>query len=178
MAPPPGRIAGEARDDFAIGAIEPTARFGTVRSSTAPDPGPVRRKGRPMMRRDAATWGAVLAAPAILVGGWAARATLGQAAPPGPGGAPRFEFLIVESFDARYQGDTPGHMGRGASGRVAPRIALGDAVLRGTTRVGTVTHLEWNEARESLEVEFNPEPNLRIAVGDPVWVAIPADAPR
>lgn len=118
---------------------------------------------------------ATLTALAIPLGAWASWAALGQAVAPR---AARFEFLVVESFDARYQGDTPGHMGRGASGLVAPRLALGDPVQRGGTRVGTVTHLEWNEARQSLEVEFSPEPNLRIGIGEPVWIAVPADAPR
>lgn len=115
--------------------------------------------------------------------GWASWASLGQTVPapavtPPPPGSPRFEFLVVESFDARYLGDTPGHLGRGASGRVAPHVALGDLVFRGTARAGTVTSLVWNEARESLEVEFSPEPYLRISIGDPVWVAIPAEKGR
>ena len=132
-----------------------------------------------MRQPGAAMRAAILAGSTILIGGWASWATRGQGVAPRAGGAGRFEFLVVESFDARYQGDTPGHMGRAASGRVAPRLALGDPVLRGSARVGTVTHLEWNEARESLEVEFSPEPNVRIGIGDPVSVAIPAaDAPR
>jgi len=84
----------------------------------------------------------------------------------------RFEFLVVESFDAKYQGDTPGHLGRASLGRNSPRIALDDPVFREATRVGKVTRLIWNEAKESLDVEFDPEPNLRVAIGDPVWVAL------
>ena len=117
--------------------------------------------------------------------GWATWQTYGQGTTPrgvavtSPAASvPRFEFLVVESFDSRYLGDTPGHLGRAASGRVAPRIALGDPVVRGTTKVGIVTHLDWNEARESLEVEFNPEVNTRICIGDPVWVPVPPEAPR
>ncbi len=114
----------------------------------------------------------VVGATVLLPLGWA---TLGQTVPVAPVGPTRFEFLVVESFDARYLGDTPGHLGRGASGRVAPRLALGDLVHRGTAKVGTVTSLVWNEARESLEVEFSPEPYLRISIGDPVWVAVPGE---
>ena len=84
----------------------------------------------------------------------------------------RFEFLVVESFDARYLGDTPGHLGRASLGKNLPRAALGDPVYRGTTKVGTITHLNWNEANESLEVEFDPESKERIVIGEAVWVAL------
>ena len=126
---------------------------------------------------------AVVLTTSTTLAGWATWSTFGQTAFPTPANPPRqavpsrFEFLIVESFDARYLGDTPGHLGRAASGRVVPRIALGDPVMRGNIKVGTVTHLNWNEARESLEVEFNPEYNRRIVIGDPVWVEIPPDKP-
>jgi hypothetical protein len=86
--------------------------------------------------------------------------------------AGRFEFLVVESFDAKYQGDTPGHIGRASLGRNSPKVALDDPVFRDTTRVGKVTRLIWNEARESLDVEFDPENGQRIAIGDAVWVAL------
>ena len=79
---------------------------------------------------------------------------------------------MVESFDAKYLGDTPGHLGRASLGRNMPRVALKDPVYRETTRVGHVTHLTWNEARESLDVEFDPEPGQRVAIGDAVWVAL------
>lgn len=126
---------------------------------------------------------AVVLATSTTLAGWAAWATFGPTsrlarADPGRQAVPvRFEFLVVESFDARYFQDTPGHLGRAASGRVVPRIALNDPVMRGTTKVGRITHLIWNEARESLEVEFDPQPDARIAVGDPVWVAVPAEKP-
>ena len=128
---------------------------------------------------------AILLAIPLTLAGWRVWSASGQipvaprpAATRGPGDASRFEFLVVESFDARYYMDTPGHLGRAASGRVAPRIALSDPVMRGTTKVGTVTHLDWNEARESLEVEFNPENGARICVGDAVYVPIPPDPAR
>jgi hypothetical protein len=91
----------------------------------------------------------------------------GPAAKPG-----RFEFLVVESFDAKYLGDTAGHLGRASLGRNSPRVALGDPVFRDTTKVGKVSRLIWNEARESLDVEFDPEKDQRIAIGDAVWVAL------
>ena len=112
----------------------------------------------------------------IMLAGWATWAAPGQGvAAPRPAEPTRFEFLVVESFDARYFQDTPGHLGRAASGRVAPRIALFDPVMRGTTKVGEVSHLEWNEARESLEVEFNPEKNIRICIGDAIWISVPTN---
>ena len=109
---------------------------------------------------------ATLVPAAYLAWDWSTPAQ-GPAASPG-----RFEFLVVESIDAKYLGDTPGHIGRASLGRNSPRVALGDPVFRETTRVGKVTHLTWNEARESLDVEFDPEPGHRVAIGDPVWVAL------
>lgn len=106
-------------------------------------------------------------------------------APGGPQNDPpsRFEFQIVESFDAKYLGDTPGHLGRGSIGEVVPDAALGDPVFREDIRVGTVTSLRWDRSKESLEVEFDPEPfevdsqgrNVRpsrIAVGQTAWISI------
>lgn len=85
----------------------------------------------------------------------------------------RFEFEVVESFDARYVGDTPGHVGRhGELGELRPHVALGDPVQRGEQRVGTVTGLTWSAAHGSLEVEFDPEPLTRIAVGEVVWIRL------
>ena len=63
-----------------------------------------------------------------------------------------------------------------------PNVALGDAVYKtvGTerTRVGRISRVAWNRVSGSLEVEFSPEPLLRIAVGDEVWIDLnpkPAD---
>src|SRR5947207_1767612 len=67
----------------------------------------------------------------------------------------RFTFQVVESFDAKYLGDTPGHIGRGGGlGPARPDVALGTLVSRGEERVGKVTRLTWDRAKESLEVEF------------------------
>jgi hypothetical protein len=110
---------------------------------------------------------AFCALSAYLAWDWSSPAQGPAAANPG-----RFEFLVVESFDAKYQGDTPGHLGRASLGRNSPRVALGDPVFRETTRVGKVSRLIWNEARESLDVEFDPEKGQRVAIGDAVWVAL------
>jgi hypothetical protein len=85
----------------------------------------------------------------------------------------KFEFLIVESYDAQYLGDSPGHIGKaGGLGHTAPNIALEDPVYHDKVRIGKVAHLTWDEAKESLEVEFDPEPNRRISIGDSVWIPL------
>jgi hypothetical protein len=95
----------------------------------------------------------------------------------------RFEFDVVSSFDAKYLGDTPGHIGRGGNlGTAQPNIALGDPVFLGEHRVGRISTLTWDRNKQNLEIEFDPEPFLidkdgrpvgqnRIAVGQTVWVA-------
>jgi hypothetical protein len=89
----------------------------------------------------------------------------------------RFEFEVVQSFDAKYQGDTPGHVGRaGGLDARRPNAALGDPVFRGNERVGTITGLAWSRPHGSLEVEFDPQPNIRVAVGDMVWIALDGPA--
>lgn len=96
----------------------------------------------------------------------------GPAVPPAAAGG-KFEFSVVESYDARYLGDTPGHTGRhGELGELRPGVALGDPVFRGETKVGTVSGLRWSSAHGSLEIEFDPEPRARIAVGEVVWVRL------
>lgn len=83
----------------------------------------------------------------------------------------KFEFEIIESFDSKYAGDTPGHIGRhGELGDFRPSAALGDPVFRGEQKIGTVTNLLWSRGQGSLEIEFDPEPNIRIAVGDECWL--------
>ena len=82
----------------------------------------------------------------------------------------KFVFEVTESFDAQYLGDTPGHMGRHSLSRRRPNIALGDPVFRNSEQIGTITELKWNRTTDSLEVEFDPLPNLRIFVGESVWV--------
>ena len=85
----------------------------------------------------------------------------------------RFEFEVVQSYDARYEGDRPGHMGK--SGGLAdrrPHVALGDPVFRGQEKIGVITGLGWSRTHGSLEVEFDPVGELRICVGDVVWLAL------
>ncbi len=90
----------------------------------------------------------------------------------------RFEFQIVESFDAHYLGDTPAHKGRhGLSGR-RPDMALGDPVHRGDEVIGHVTSLVWDRAKDSLEIEFDPEPKTRISIGETVWIPIGGKTPE
>jgi hypothetical protein len=92
----------------------------------------------------------------------------------------RFEFAVIESFDAKYLGDTPGHRGRGGGLEgVTPNVALDDPVYRGQTKVGRITGIHWDRARSSLEIEFDPEPLQRVSVGEVVWISIvpPRPAP-
>jgi hypothetical protein len=85
----------------------------------------------------------------------------------------RFDFDVVRSFDAKYQGDTPGHIGRhGGLGERRPLIALGDPVYRGDEQVGIVTELVWTRAQGALDIEFDPLPKARVCVGDLVWVKL------
>lgn len=86
----------------------------------------------------------------------------------------RFEFEVIESHDAAYLGDTPGHMGRDGGLTVRPNVALGDGVFRTkaerTVRVGTITRVVWDRVSGGLTVEFDPEPLMRVAVGEEVWI--------
>jgi hypothetical protein len=95
----------------------------------------------------------------------------------------RFEFQVVESFDAEYLGDSPGHIGRGGRLVGKPDVALGDPVYQGEHRIGKVTNLKWDRTRESLEVEFEPTAYRlndggkpvganRITVGQDVWIPL------
>lgn len=92
--------------------------------------------------------------------------------------ADRFEFIVIQSRDALYLGDTVSHWGRyGGLGDRRPNVALQDFVYRGTTKVGTITALEWERDKGSLAVEFDPEPFQRIAVGDLVWIRLGGPRP-
>ncbi len=83
----------------------------------------------------------------------------------------RFSFEVIESFDAKYEGDTPGHTGRGGGlENTRPNVALGDNVYRGDKKCGTITGIVWSRVQGGLTIEFDPEPNTRIAVGDVMWV--------
>jgi len=93
-----------------------------------------------------------------------------------------FRFEVIESHDAEYLGDTPAHLGRSGGLTIRPRVALGDPVYRtdaGThRRVGHVTHVVWNRVSGSLQVEFDPAPLERVAVGDEVWIDLNPEVGR
>jgi len=97
-----------------------------------------------------------------------------------PAHGTRFWFEVIESFNAKYEGDTPGHIGRGGGLSLHPHVALGDPVYHKIgavdKAVGSVTGVVWERVRGSLTVEFRPHDEHRIAVGDDVWVDLnPAD---
>lgn len=97
-----------------------------------------------------------------------------QLTPPSASGdGKRLMFDVVQSFDAKYEGDTPGHLGRaGGLQTMRPNVALGDPIYRGDQQVGKVTWLTWNRINGGLDIEFDPEGQTRIAVGDEVWMAL------
>ena len=93
--------------------------------------------------------------------------------------ANRMEFEVVHSFDAKYEGDTPGHMGRaGGLQNRRPHVALGDAIFRGEQQVGKVTGLTWNRTNGSLDIEFDPVEGVRVRVGDEVWMVLDGGASK
>lgn len=121
----------------------------------------------------AAVCGIVIAAGALF-GGDARGVDAEAALPLAPQGTP-FRFEVIESHDADYLGDTPAHSGKDGGLTVRPHVSLGDPVYRGnsaedSTLVGRITRVEWSRVSGSLEVEFDPEPFQRIAVGDEVWI--------
>ncbi|MGC3969051.1 MAG: hypothetical protein QM775_17305 [Pirellulales bacterium] len=76
--------------------------------------------------------------PVVLAALWFGRSTEAQlpiaadAAPPDT-----FPFVVVESFDAKYEGDTPGHLGRhGGLGDRVPRSCAGGCGLSRRRRRG------------------------------------------
>ena len=98
--------------------------------------------------------------------------------PRAPHGTP-FTFEVIESLDAAYLGDTPSHVGRDGGLEFRPNVALGDPVFRmvaeagdesRAVRIGRVTRVVWERVSGGLTVEFDPEPFVRIAVGDEVFV--------
>ena len=126
----------------------------------------------PGFRATAAIVAVLIVSPPGIVGvAWAEDAQ--SRLPLAPHGT-KFHFEVIESHDAVYLGDTPGHMGRDGGLKVRPNVALGDGVYRTdgdtTTRVGTITRAVWDRVSGGLTVEFDPEPLRRIAVGDEVWV--------
>lgn len=118
--------------------------------------------------------------------GWLAMATLcllvvrpavaadAQAALPRAPHGTKFSFEVIESHDSKYLGDTPAHMGKDGGLTVRPQVALGDPVYRtegtATKVIGTITQVQWDRVSGSLTVEFEPQPFIRIAVGDEVWI--------
>lgn len=85
-----------------------------------------------------------------------------------------FWFEVIESFNAKYEGDTPGHIGRGGGITLHPHVALGDPVYHRIDDkdkvIGVITGATWDRLKGSLLVEFRPRNEHRIAVGDEVWV--------
>lgn len=133
------------------------------------------------LRREGA--GFVIGALVTLIAVAGREQSTSHAQPAGNPSRTRFEFQVIESFNAKYLGDTPGHVGRGGKLVGKPEISLGDPVFRGKSKVGTVTGLTWDRTKESLEVEFDPEPfevdtngrpvrTVRIVIGDDVWIPL------
>lgn len=91
--------------------------------------------------------------------------------------AARFEFEVIESFDAKYLGDTPGHHGRNGGLVARPRVYLGDPVYRGETVVGHVTSVIWDRVNGGLNVEFDPAPLQLVSVGDVAWIRLDGSPP-
>src|SRR6188768_1760393 len=90
-----------------------------------------------------------------------------------PADPSRFEFEVIESFDAKYEGDTPGHIGKsGGLAERRPHVALGDSVFRDAEKIGVVTGLTWSRLQGSLQVEFDPVAGARVSVGDQVWLTL------
>jgi hypothetical protein len=96
-----------------------------------------------------------------------------------------FSFEVVESLDAAYLGDTPSHVGRDGGLEFRPNVALGDPVYRTAAegadakpvQIGRVTRVVWERVSRGLTVEFDPEPFVRIAVGDEVFVDLNPASP-
>lgn len=120
-----------------------------------------------------------LVAVALTVGAVACLPKLTAA--PEPAGpkvtATRFEFEVIESYDAKYLGDTPGHHGRNGGLSARPRVLLGDPVYRGETVVGHVTTVVWDRVNGGLNIEFDPAPLQQISVCDVVWIRLDGSPP-
>jgi hypothetical protein len=116
----------------------------------------------------------VLLMAVVLAALQAAHANDGRANPPFAPPGTKFAFQVIESHDAVYLGDTPGHMGRDGGLTFRPNVALGDGVYRTegekVARVGSITRVVWDRVSGGLTVEFDPAPLVRIAVGEEVWI--------
>jgi len=81
---------------------------------------------------------------------------------------------VVESFNAKYEGDSPGHIGRGGGIELHPHVALGDPVYHRIGKedeaIGVIAGVTWDRLKGSLTFEFHPKKEHRIAVGDLVWI--------
>ncbi|MDX1948730.1 MAG: hypothetical protein SFU86_25300 [Pirellulaceae bacterium] len=119
---------------------------------------------------------ACLFAVSLALVGWGwhlAGAQQPSAKPAKPADPDRFEFEVIESFDGKYDGDTPGHIGKyGGLDQRRPRVALHDPVYMGDNQIGIVTGVRWSRAYGSLEVEFTTDEKVRVCVGDLVWIAM------
>ena len=124
----------------------------------------------------------VLAATGRPSGAGAAGGIDAEASLPVAAHGSRFHFEVIESHDARYLGDTPAHCGKDGGLTVRPQVALGDSVYRTVhgvqATIGRITRVEWDRVSGGLEVEFSPEPLLRIAVGDEVWIDLNPRPPQ
>lgn len=121
----------------------------------------------------------------LLVAAFAAARADDEPLPRAPRGTP-FVFEVIESVDAAYLGDTPSHIGRSGGVEFRPNVALGDPVYRvvgagddrRSVRIGRVSRVVWERVSGSLTVEVDPDPLVRIAVGDEVWIDLnPAPDP-
>jgi hypothetical protein len=89
----------------------------------------------------------------------------------------RFEMQVIESYDAQFEGDEPGHICRfGGLNDLIPKAALGDSIYCGDQKVGMVSGLKWSQANGSLEIDFDPLPGVRVAIGETVWIKL-GDSP-
>lgn len=128
------------------------------------------------VRQRVAAWAvALVGVSGIVVWGMAADSDPPREPPTAePRRGTRFQFEVVESFDAKYAGDTPGHIGRGGGLFSRPDVAIGDPVYHVAhdppRPIGVVTGATWDRLRGGLTVEFRPRGDSRIAVGDEVWL--------
>lgn len=128
----------------------------------------------------------VLAVVTLLAAAAHCRAADAPPLPRAPEGTP-FVFEVIESVDAAYLGDTPSHVGRSGGLEFRPNVALGDPVYRvigegesrKSVRIGRVSRVVWERVSGSLTVEVDPDPLVRVAVGDEVWIDLnPAPRPQ